>query len=227
MGINATAGPWRIKEIGSRRRPAMTTRPFLLSAALAAALCLPAAATGAARDGRQVYDATCSMCHATGREGAPALGDKKAWAKRAERGLSGLTQTAMTGLRKMPPHGGQLDITDIEIKRAIAYMVNQSGGKWVEPIERRAPAPTRSGEAIVKAKCADCHATGKGGAPRIGDSTAWVGRAKDGFDSLVQSAIRGHGGMPARGGMADLTDPEMRSAVTYMFQTSVRDERAR
>jgi cytochrome c5 len=75
----------------------------------------------------------------------------------------------------------------------------------------------------VQAKCADCHATGKGGAPRIGDSTAWVGRAKDGFDSLVRSSIQGHGGMPARGGMAGLTDAEMRDAVTYMFQSSVKN----
>src|SRR6187402_822959 len=165
----------------------MITRPTLALAALATIAC-PFAAHAAtpARDGRQVYEATCSTCHATGREGAPTVGDKKAWAKLAERGLSGLTQTAMTGLRKMPPHGGKLDITDVEIKRAIAYMVNESGGSWVEPIERRAPAPKRSGEAIVNAKCADCHATGKGGAPRIGDSQAWVGRAKDGFDSLVR-----------------------------------------
>ena len=58
---------------------------------------------------------------------------------------------------------------------------------------------------------------------RIGDSTAWVGRAKDGFDSLVRSTIQGHGGMPARGGMASLTDAEMRDAVTYMFQSSVKN----
>ena len=31
--------------------------------------------------------------------------------------------------------------------------------------------------------------------------------------------------MPARGGMADLTDAEMRSAVTYMFQRSVKKQR--
>jgi cytochrome c5 len=202
----------------------MIARPTLVLAALAA-IAAPFAAEAAspARDGRQVYDATCSICHATGREGAPMLGDKKAWAKRAERGLSGLTQTAMTGLRKMPPHGGKLDLSDIELKRAIAYMVNQSGGNWAEPVERAASTPMRSGESIVKAKCVDCHGTGKGGAPRIGDSTAWVGRAKDGLDSLVRSSIQGHGGMPARGGMAGLTDAEMREAVTYMFQTSVKN----
>ena len=192
-------------------------------AALLAALCLSPFAAAAPRDGKQVYEATCALCHGTGREGAPMVGDKKAWAKRAERGLSGLTQTALTGLRKMPPHGGQLDITDVEIKRAIAYMVNQSGGNWNEPIDRAAPVAARSGESIVKARCADCHATGKGGAPQIGDSKAWVGRAKDGFDSLVRSTIRGHGGMPARGGMADLTDAEMREAVTYLFPTSVKN----
>jgi cytochrome c5 len=68
-----------------------------------------------------------------------------------------------------------------------------------------------------------CHGTGAGGAPKIGDKDAWVGRAKQGFDSVVRSAIAGHGGMPARGGMANLTDAEMRAAVTYMFQTSVKD----
>jgi cytochrome c5 len=193
--------------------------------AVAATMASPLAATAAApaREGRLVYEATCATCHAVGREGAPKVGDKKAWAKRAERGLSGLTQTAMTGLRKMPPHGGKLDLTDLEIKRAIAYMVNQSGGNWAEPVQRNAPTPTRSGESIVASKCADCHGTGKGGAPRIGDSTAWVGRAKDGLDSLVRSSIQGHGGMPARGGMASLTDAEMREAVTYMFQTSVKN----
>lgn len=201
----------------------MIARPTFVLAALAAiAVPFAAGAASPARDGRVVYEATCAMCHATGRDGAPMVGDKKAWAKRAERGLSGLTQTAMTGLRKMPPHGGQLDLSDIEIKRAIAYMVNQSGGKWVEPVERGAATARRSGESIVKGRCADCHGTGKGGAPRIGDSQAWVGRGKDGFDSLVRSAIQGHGGMPARGGMADLTDAEMRDAVAFMFERSAR-----
>ena len=37
----------------------------------------------------------------------------------------------------------------------------------------------------------------------------------------MRSAIQGHGAMPARGGMANLTDAEMRAAVTYMFQQSV------
>lgn len=75
----------------------------------------------------------------------------------------------------------------------------------------------RSGEQIVQARCAKCHQTGVGGAPRIGDRDAWIPRIKQGLDAVVRSAIKGHGGMPPRGGMADLSDPELRSAVVYMF----------
>jgi cytochrome c5 len=194
---------------------------------LAAAALLAASVAGAApapRTGAQVVEEQCALCHASGRDGAPRIGDNKAWAERAKRGLPGLTQTALEGIRKMPPHGGKLHLSDLEIQRAIAYMVNKSGGNWIEPVDRAALPKGRTGESIVKAKCVQCHGTGKDGAPMIGDSTAWVGRAKDGFDSLVRSAIHGHGAMPARGGMADLTDAEMRDAVTYMFQRSVKKE---
>jgi cytochrome c5 len=204
---------------------AMSRHRLLPLAVVAAAFCLPAAAQPSARDGKQVVTEVCALCHATGRDGAPAIGDKKAWARRAERGLTGLTQTAIAGLRKMPPHGGKLDITDLEIRRAIAYMVNESGGKWTEPIDRASPPKPRGGADIVNAQCIKCHGTGEGGAPRLGDKHAWVSRAKDGFESLVQSAIRGHGGMPSRGGMADLTDAEMRSAIAYLFQASVREQK--
>jgi cytochrome c5 len=97
-------------------------------------------------------------------------------------------------------------------------MVNQSGGKWVEPIDPKAPVAPRSGEAIVKAQCSKCHQDGKGGAPKIGDRDAWIPRLKDGLDNTVRSAMKGHGGMPARGGMADLSDAELRSAVLYLFR---------
>jgi cytochrome c5 len=203
----------------------MTLRPALAATALAAAMCVPAAALCASRDGSRVFADVCSVCHASGRDGAPRLGDAKAWAPRAQRGLSSLTDSAIAGLRKMPPHGGKLDTTDLELRRAIAYMVNQSGGSWTEPIDRAQPPKGRSGQEIVHAQCLSCHAYGQHGAPRMGDRKAWIGRARDGFDSLVQSAIHGHGGMPARGGMADLTDAETREAVTYLFQTSVKESK--
>jgi cytochrome c5 len=188
----------------------------LLPVAVVAA---PPASTGA-----QVVEEHCAACHASGREGAPRIGDAKAWGPRAKQGLGSLTASAIEGVRKMPPHGGKLSLTDHEIQLAITEMVNRSGGNWARPIDRSALPQSRRGQAIVEGLCSECHATGKNGAPRIGDEKAWVGRAREGFDGLVRSAIAGHGGMPARGGMADLTDAEIRSAVTWMFQKSVKKE---
>ena len=82
-----------------------------------------------------------------------------------------------------------------------------------------APAqpPQRSGEQVVKQQCAKCHQTGVSGAPKIDDRAAWAPRMKQGLDATVRSAIKGHGKMPARGGLADLTDAELRAAIVYMF----------
>jgi cytochrome c5 len=194
-----------------------------LKLTLTALLCAAAAPVAASdRSGKDVVETVCATCHASGRDGAPKIGDAKAWEPRMRRGLTSLTASALEGVRKMPAHGGSLGLSDAEITRAITYMVNRSGGSWIEPIDRRALPPARTGEQIVKGQCVKCHGPGLDGAPKIGDKDAWIQRAKLGFDSVVSSAIHGHGAMPARGGMANLTDDEMRAAVTYMFQTSVK-----
>ena len=168
--------------------------------------------------GKEVVDAVCAGCHGGGDQGAPRIGDDKAWSKRAARGLSSLTQSAVNGIRKMPPHGGRWELSDDEIRRAIVHMVNLSGGKWVEPVSKSSPPSERTGEQVVQAQCSKCHQAGAGGAPRIGDRSAWIPRLKNGLDHTVRSAMKGHGGMPARGGMADLSDTELRNAIIYMFR---------
>jgi cytochrome c5 len=80
-----------------------------------------------------------------------------------------------------------------------------------------APAADRPAAEVVKMQCAHCHEAGTANAPKIGDAAAWVPRLKDGVEPLVYAAIRGHGGMPPRGGRADLTDSELRAAVLYMY----------
>ena len=191
-----------------------------LAAALLVALSVPLAVHAAevkrARSGQQAYEEACVKCHGSGAGGAPRVGDEKAWKERASRGLTSLNQTAVKGIRNMPPHGARFDLSDVELKRAITYMVNQSGGKWTEPVDAKLPL-ARTGRQIVEARCSQCHEEGKGGAPRIGDRAAWIPRLRNGFELTVRSAINGHGGMPARGGLPDLTDWEIRSAIVYMF----------
>jgi cytochrome c5 len=198
----------------------MAFRCIVLALALAGPS-LAGAQAAAERSGKQVVDALCVSCHGTGNAGAPKIGDQKAWAPLIAKGLTALSKTAMTGTGDMPAHGGNMKLTDIELERAITYMVNQSGGHWTEPVSRTAATPPRSGKEIVDAKCVGCHGTGVGGAPKIGDRNAWTPRVSKGLDTVVASAIHGHGAMPPRGGTADLTDVEIRSAVLYMFNAGM------
>ena len=193
------------------------TRKMLMAALAASVLFLPQWVRAQERSGKQVVDAVCASCHAKGEKGAPKIGDRKAWSKRASQGLTSLTDHALKGIREMPSHGGAPNLSNLEIARAVAYMVNQSGGKWVEPATTKDLMAERSGPQVAKAQCAKCHEEGKGGAPRIGDTNAWKPRLSQGVEPLVRSAIRGHGGMPPRGEKADLTDAEIRAAILYMY----------
>jgi cytochrome c5 len=190
---------------------------LLWAALVAFAACLAPQAVGAQRSGKQVVESTCAACHAAGANGAPKIGDREAWQKRAAQGLTSLTRHALDGIRGMPAHGGNLSLTDLEIARAVATMVNRSGGRWVEPASALDLAGERSGAQIVQAQCSKCHREGVGGAPKIGELAAWAPRLKDGLDGAVRAAIHGHGGMPPRGDRADLTDAEVRNAVIYMI----------
>jgi len=197
----------------------------LTTVALCSSLVLATARVASAeereRGGKEVVETVCGACHRTGVNGAPKIGDRNAWAKLRSQGLTSLTGVALKGIRKMPPHGGNPDLTDTEIERAITYMVNQSGGRWIEPVSKLASAVQRSGGEVVQAYCAKCHQTGAEGAPRIGDRAAWIPRLKQGFEVLVGSAIKGHGPMPSRGDVANLTDSEIRAAIAYMINGGI------
>ena len=45
-------------------------------------------AVAADRSGKEVVDTVCAACHATGKDGAPKIGDQAAWAQRAAKGLA-------------------------------------------------------------------------------------------------------------------------------------------
>jgi cytochrome c5 len=213
------------EETPMRTRPSFrhtyaTSSAIVILSALAA-FTAPSHAQRKERQGKEVVDAVCGACHATGANNAPRIGDDKAWAARSAQGLTSLTDHAIKGIRNMPPHGGSPGVSDIEIERAIVYMVNASGAHWVEPVGGASPAVARTSEAIVRMQCAKCHETGQSGAPKIGDRSTWIPRLRKGLDPLVASAVHGHGAMPARGGMADLSDEELRGAIIYMFNYGV------
>lgn len=75
--------------------------------------------------------------------------------------------------------------------------------------------PLVNGEEVYKGQCAACHATGVSGAPKFGDAAEWGPRLGQGFDALVQAALKGKGAMAPQGG-GNFNDLEIARAVAYM-----------
>ena len=143
-------------------------KPFATLAAL------DASAPRVEQSGEQVYTGVCASCHTPGALGAPKFNAKSDWVPRLGQGFETLTKHAIEGIRAMPARGGNPDLSDIEVARAVAYMANSSGASFKEPeAETAASAAGVAGGKIDLVKglatytttCASCHATGVAGAP--------------------------------------------------------------
>jgi cytochrome c5 len=98
----------------------------------------------AAKTGEEVYKSVCTTCHGPGVAGAPKTGDKGGWSKHIAEGLETMVKNAINGIRAMPPRGGNPELSDYEVARAVVFMANQSGGSFKEPPppkEGAAPPP--------------------------------------------------------------------------------------
>lgn len=95
-------------------------------------------ATGAVKaDGKAVFDKLCFACHAANSTipFSPKITHSGDWAQRIKQGKETMFKHAIEGYTVpkggvMPPKGGGIDLTDDEVKAAVVYMVNQSGGKF-------------------------------------------------------------------------------------------------
>jgi cytochrome c5 len=176
------------------------------------------------QSGETVFKAVCSACHATGAAGAPKVGDAGAWSARIAQGESTLFDHAIKGIRAMPAKGGNPDLDDVEVQRAVVYMANQSGGNLKEPkapaaAATPAAAPAESataasapaasapaaapaaaapsadaGKKLYETTCVACHGAGVAGAPKFGDKAAWAPRIKQGSATLYEHALKGFQG---------------------------------
>ena len=75
-----------------------------------------------------------------------------------------------------------------------------------------------SGQEIYQAVCSACHAAGVAGAPIPGSEAMAQRLAEKSLDGLVSSAVNGLNVMPPKGGRPDLSEDDIRAAVTFMTQ---------
>ncbi|MFT3778268.1 MAG: c-type cytochrome [Ottowia sp.] len=98
-----------------------------------------------------------------------------------------------------------------DMERAIAERLQKVGTVEIRDANR----PLESGEAVYKAQCAACHATGVSGAPKFGEAGDWGPRLGHGYEALLNSALKGKGAMAPQGG-GNFSDVEIGRAVVYM-----------
>jgi cytochrome c5 len=182
------------------------------------------------KTGEQIYQSVCTACHATGVAKAPKFGDKRDWGPRIRAGQKALVQVALKGEGAMPARGGASDLSDLEVERAVVYMANAGGAKFKEPAApAAAPAqpaaasatkPAADGKSVYESTCIACHGIGVANAPKFGDKKAWEPHLTHGTEQLYESALKGKGAMPPRGGNLTLSDAQVKAAVDYMVKAA-------
>ncbi|MHB8743427.1 MAG: c-type cytochrome [Sulfuricaulis sp.] len=127
---DAKAVAERIKPVGELNvGSAEAAKPATVSANSVMDSIIPSA--NAADDkGKAVYEGTCVACHGPGIAGAPKFGDKALWAPHIAKGIDTLHTHAIHGFQGktgvMPPKGGNMSLSDADVKAAVNYMVSHS-----------------------------------------------------------------------------------------------------
>ena len=76
------------------------------------------------------------------------------------------------------------------------------------------------GRKVYKQFCAECHKTGRAGAPMLGDTANWRDRRRQGMQALYEHTIKGYNNMPIRGNCVTCSDEDIVAAVSYIVAHS-------
>ncbi len=174
------------------------------------------------KTGQKIYNKYCAACHLNGSGGAPKYGDATEWAPLANKGLNELYSHAIVGVGGMPPKGGCVMCSDEEVQAAVKYIVENSkedNSQGAKPLKISLPKPTLAhGKRVYEQVCADCHNSGKIGAPKIGDKNSWAPLLKKNMDVLIKNTLEGSNGNPPMGGCDNCSDTDVIAAVKYLVQ---------
>ncbi len=176
----------------------------------------------AVREGRELYDEHCAMCHGAG--GSGDIGANLEDFDADDPDFYTIISTGYEG--EMPGFAGQLDSGQIwaiiSYVRSLAPVVKEPGDDLPDDLEGRNPLEGSQealarGRDLYEERCLACHGRDLSGVigPSLTDRT-FAGSGKDGRDGDYYHVIdQGRsGGMPAFGN--ELTSEEMWSIVSYI-----------
>jgi len=83
-------------------------------------------AASTSRSGKEIYEASCAMCHATPAMGAPVFGDAESWSSRIALGEETLIKHAIDGINAMPPMGTCASCSIDDMVITVKYMIENS-----------------------------------------------------------------------------------------------------
>lgn len=116
----------------------------------------------------------------------------------------------------------QAQIADRIAPAGTLVLPGEAGERMIAaPVVEAAPVAVElTGAQVYNNACGACHTGGIGGAPTLGDASAWEARVAQGIETLRKHAIEGYQGevgyMPAKGGNAALSDEDVHRAIDYM-----------
>jgi cytochrome c5 len=125
---------------------------------------------------------------------------------------------SVEGPMKDANHDSLKYLTMDDIKAIDTYLV--SVVSQTPPKRTSSTSGSTQGQDIYEKYCTGCHTTGAGGAPKIGDATAWAPRIKQGLNVMYKNAINGIRGMPPKGTCISCTNQEIQDAVNYIVDQS-------
>jgi cytochrome c5 len=118
--------------------------------------------------------------------------------------------------------------------RVLMFLYVAAACSACQQADRDEPAPESVDEPVRQAHvtpkiayehaCADCHDTGKDGAPRTGDPQAWVERSALWEAVLFEHAQKGYFAMPAHGLDGRFSDEEIAAAAQFMLEITHPDQ---
>jgi len=179
--------------------------------------------------GEQVFGQTCKTCHETGIAGAPKFGDKAAWAHVIAQGEKTTFEHALKGFKAMPAKGGNSELTDDEVKRAVAFMVSKVGTNWTSP-PIAAAATTAAAPAATPAPGAQAAPATVAAAAPAGAAAAAPAASGDAGKKVYESTCvvchgAGIAGAPKFGDKAAWA-PRIKTGIPTLYDTALHGKGA-